>query len=268
MIARDTVVKIEAIECDAWLDMYEAAPAAVRERLGLMQRRADDGALLICRAVDHPQFNRLAYLGVTQPARGETLDAALADFAKAGVKNFVVHVAPGAEPLARLCTARHLTIQSLRWAKFVRDAAPPPRFSSSLTVREVRPDGARAFGVAAAAGFGLPAEVGEWVAALCGRPRWRCFAAYAGATAVAAGSVYIDGDCAWLGIGATIPAQRGLRAHLALLAARIEAAIAAGCTLLTTETGIPHGGDVGPSFVNIQRAGFAAAYARSNYYPG
>ena len=266
MTTRDTVVKIEAIERDAWLDMYDAAPAAVRGQLGLAQRRADDGALLICRAFDHPQFDRLAHLGVAEPARGETLDAALADFVAAGIGSFVVQVAPGAETLGQLCTARGLVVHSHRWAKFVRDAAPPPRFSTSLAVREVRPDGARAFGAAIAAGFNLPAEFGEWVAALCGRPRWHCFAAYAGGTAVAAGSVYIDGACAWLGIGATIPAQRGLRAHLALLAVRIEAAIAAGCTLLTTETGIPHGGDVGPSFINIQRAGFAAAYARSSYY--
>ena len=47
-------------------------------------------------------------------------------------------------------------------------------------------------------------------------------------------------------------------------AARINAAIAGGCTLLTTETGIPHGGEPAPSYANIQRAGFAVAYPRPN----
>jgi len=49
-----------------------------------------------------------------------------------------------------------------------------------------------------------------------------------------------------------------------LLAARINAAIAGGCTLLTTETGISHGGEPAPSYANIQRAGFAVAYPRPN----
>ncbi len=266
MIARDTVIKIEAIERDAWLDIFEAAPAPLREQLGLVHRRADDGALLACRGLDHMLFNRLGYLGLTQVARMETLDAALAEFRAAGSNNAVVHVAPGADTLTRLCTARGLALGARRWAKFTRDAAPPPKGTTSFVVRQVRPDGAHAFGATAAAGFGLPAMFGEWLAALCGRPRWLCFGAYYEARPVATGALFIDGACAWLGIGATVPTLRRHGAHSALLAARIEAAIASGCALLTTETGIPHGGDVGPSFGNIQRAGFSVAYPRPNYF--
>jgi hypothetical protein len=49
-----------------------------------------------------------------------------------------------------------------------------------------------------------------------------------------------------------------------LLAARINAVIAGGCTLLTTEIGIPHAGEAAPSYANIQRAGFAVAYPHPN----
>jgi hypothetical protein len=37
-----------------------------------------------------------------------------------------------------------------------------------------------------------------------------------------------------------------------------------GATLISTETGIPHEGEAGPSFRNIQRAGFSVAYERPN----
>jgi hypothetical protein len=76
--------------------------------------------------------------------------------------------------------------------------------------------------------------------------------------------VFIDSACAWLGIGATVGSHRKRGAQSALLAARINAAIAGGCTVLTTETGIPHGGEPAPSYANIQRAGFAVAYPRPN----
>ena len=48
------------------------------------------------------------------------------------------------------------------------------------------------------------------------------------------------------------------------VAARIRASLDAGATLISTETGIPHQGEAGPSFKNIQRAGFRIVYERPN----
>jgi GNAT superfamily N-acetyltransferase len=110
----------------------------------------------------------------------------------------------------------------------------------------------------------MPPVVGDWLAALPGRPRWLCFVGFDGDAPAAAGALFIDGACAWLGIGATVGSHRKRGAQSALLAARINVAIASGCTLLTTETGIPDGGEPAPSYANIQRAGFAVAYPRPN----
>jgi len=264
MTGRSDILRIEAVERDAWLDLYAAAPRALRDRLGISHRRADDGALLICRGVDHLQFNRLGYLRLDQPARAETVDAAIAEFDAAGVKNWIVHVAKGADALADICAARGLTPHPRTWAKFVRDNRPAPAVATSLSIGEAGADRALAFGATAAAGFGMPPVMGDWLAALPGRPHWRCFAAYDGDTPVGAGALYVDGGCGWLGIGATLASQRGRGAQSALLAVRINAAIAAGCALLTTETGIPQAGDAAPSYGNIQRAGFAIAYPRPN----
>ena len=223
--------------------------------------------ILICRALDNIQFNRLAGLGIEAPAQGQALDTAIAAFDAAKVKNWIVHVAAGADALAKLCAARGLKPHPRTWAKFVRDNAAPAKPETALRISEIGPADAAAFGAVAAKSFGTPPIFGEWLAALPGRPRWHCFVAFDGAQPVATGALFVDAPLAWLGIGATLASHRGQRAQPAILAARIAAA-AAGCTTLTTETGIPHAGEPSPSYGNIQQAGFRIAYPRPNFWRG
>jgi hypothetical protein len=264
MIGLEDIARIEMVERDAWLDMYEAASPALRDKLGLAHEAINGGALMICRAIDHIQFNRLAHLDVTEPVREDAVDRALAGFDKAGLKNWIVHVAQGADRLAGICAARGLIPHPRSWAKFVRAATPAPAVTTSIAVREIGRDQASIFGATVAAGFGMPPFVGEWLAAVVGRANWRCFLGFDGDRPVAAGALYVAHGCGWLGAGATLASHRKRGAQSAMLAARINAAIKNSCFLLTTETGIPHEGEASPSFVNIQRAGFAIAYPRPN----
>lgn len=264
MIGRDEITLIEGVERDAWLDMYQAAPAAMREKLGVRHERINGGALLVCKAIDHIQFNRVGYLDVTEPVREDAVDRAIAAFDKAGVKNWIVHVAQGADALAQICAARGLTPHPRTWAKFVRNAKPAPNVTTSIGIHEIGPDQAQAFGATVAAGFGMPPFVGEWLAAVVGRPNWRCFLGLDGDTPVAAGALYTANNVGWLGAGATLASHRKRGAQSALLAARINAAAHDGCRLVTTETGIPQDGEAGPSSANIQRAGFTIVYPRPN----
>jgi hypothetical protein len=262
-VAPSVVAEIERIERDAWADIYAAAPNDIRQALGISHQAVDDGLLLICRALDHIQFDRLGGLGVASPARAEALDQAIAAFDAAGVKNWVVHVAANATALDWLCAARGLTAHPRTWAKFVRGAEPATT-RNDLVVREIGRDEADAFGATAASAFGLPSIVGRWLSVLPGRPRWQCFMAFDGNDPMTAGALYLDGRTAWLGVGGTIASRRGRGGQSAVLAARINAARAAGCSLLTTETGIPQPGEAAPSYGNIQRAGFRVAYPRPN----
>jgi hypothetical protein len=262
-VSADTARQIEFVERDAWIDMYRAGSDALRAELGIECREIDGGALYVCRKIDHIQFNRLTALGIASAARAEALDAAIAAFDAARVRNWIVHVAPHAVGLSALCEAGGLMPYTRTWAKFIRG---PERFAArtDLAVREIGPEHGDLFGKVAVAGFGMPPFVAPWLAALVGRPRWRCFMAFDGEEPVATGAVYIDKPAAWLGIGATLPSYRGRGAQGAILAARIEAVARDGCTVLSTETGIPHEGEAGPSFRNIQRAGFRIAYERPN----
>ena len=105
------------------------------------------------------------------------------------------------------------------------------------------------------------AELAFELSALVGAAGWRCFVAWDGDEPAGGGALYVDGEVAWLGIGATRPAYRGRGSQSAILAARIETARALGVKQLATETGE----QVGPSYRNIMRAGFAEAYLRPNW---
>ena len=97
------------------------------------------------------------------------------------------------------------------------------------------------------------------------RAGWTCLVAYDGDRPVAGGAVYVDGDQAWLGLGATLPQARGRGAQSALLAERIRLAAAAGATTVTTETGVRQEGRPERSYRNILRAGFEEVFERPNW---
>lgn len=263
-ISSDNLRRIEAAEHGAWVDISQAAPEALRTSLGIECVAIGDGHAFAVAKIDHIQFNRIGGLGLTQNVNGEALDRGIAVFDKAGVKNWIVHVTPESHNLAALCNDRGLVPHTRTWAKFVRDASAPAKVATDLVVREVGAEYGEAFGQTAVKGFGMPPIVGNWLAIAPGRPNWHCFLAFDGGMPVAAGALYVKDKVGWIGIGATLESHRGRAAQQAILAARIAAGIQAGCDIFTTETGIPHEGEAGPSFKNIQRAGLRIAYARPN----
>ncbi|SCF76099.1 MULTISPECIES: hypothetical protein [unclassified Streptomyces] len=91
-------------------------------------------------------------------------------------------------------------------------------------------------------GFGTPGMAD--VAASCvGKPDRRQCAVWDGEPIVAVGSVFINGECADMFGGATLPEGRRRGAQSALLAARARAAKATGCGGFVAETGAEGPGD-------------------------
>jgi hypothetical protein len=258
------IAQIEAVERDACADLYVAAPPATADALGLRCHPVAGGIQLVCRALDNLVFNRL--VGLPDTLAAEDLDASLARFDAAGVRDWAVQLPPDAERLAALCTSRGLAPRPRVWTKFLRPATDPLRPATDLAVVEADAGRAGDFAAVVRCVYGLPEVVDPWLAALVGRPSWRVFLACDGATAVGAGALYIGDGLGWLGFGATLPEARARGAQSALLAARIAAGREAGLVWLTTETGRPLPGEPAPSFRNITRAGFAEAYDRRNFH--
>lgn len=245
-------------ELEAFRDLYAAAPPE------LGAHTAEFGGAL-CLRLDPlsaaTMFNRVLCLGIETPATDEQLDEAL-DFLR-GVQAYVT-VAPEAEPqdLGERLEARGL-LRDRGWTKFVSSIADPPRASTELRVE--RDGSGEAFAEAAQRGFEVPQFFRGWLSRLAGREGWQCFVAFDGDVPAAAGALFVTGRVGWVGIGATVPEQRGKGGQSALLAARIEAALAAGCEAVVTETGEPVDGQPNGSYRNIVRAGFEPVYVRANY---
>ncbi|WP_088348106.1 MULTISPECIES: hypothetical protein [Rhodomicrobium] len=255
---------IEIVERDAWLDLYAAAPTDAAVELSVAYRLKGDAALLISRRIDSLVFNRLACLGVVSPAQPQVLDEAIAAFDAADTPNGGVQVPEGEKALEALCNARGLVPHHRVWAKFIRRPGIITA-QSSLEVRMIGREHAAAFGEIAATVFGLPSAAAEWLSALVDRPRWTCFMAFDGEAPVATAALFVHGASGWLGVGAALSAYRQRGAQSALLAARVSHAAVQGARILTTETGVPHPGEPGHSYGNIQRAGFDIAYLRPNF---
>jgi GNAT superfamily N-acetyltransferase len=259
------IVLADDIEAAANRDMFVAAPP----QLAVHAQEIGGATLLIAPKIPVTQFNRVIGFGNTQPATESTLDAVRAAYRTAGVSQFWLHMSPAAQPpqLADWLQARGFKPAERRsWAKFLRGTSPPTlQQQDNLIVRAAAPADDDTFARIACAGFGMPDILRPWLAALVIRAGWHCFLAFAGSEPIAVGAMYIRQRVAWLGIGATLPAFRGLGAQSALLAHRIRSAIAAGCDTICTETGEPTGNEPNPSLRNIMRADFVKVCSRLNY---
>jgi hypothetical protein len=109
----------------------------------------------------------------------------------------------------------------------------------------------------------MPASFMAWVEGLVGREHWRCYVVRSGSDVVAGGAMYLDADCVWLGMGATLPTARKQGAQSLLLARRIADAAELGKPWIFTETGILDGPN--PSLANMRRAGFECLHERGNW---
>lgn len=153
------------------------------------------------------------------------------------------------------------------WMKFERGTAPALVRETELTIRRVDAREARHFGRIVASAFGMTPEAGPALAAMVDDERWRLFVSFDGEHAAGAGALFIHDGAAWFEWGATEPAYRRRGSQGAIMTARINAALEAGCDVMFTETGEAVDGDPQHSYGNIERFGFEAAILRKNWSP-
>lgn len=263
--ARADIRLAEAVEAAACVDMYAAAPPAQ----DLHVAHAGGATLLVAPRIPATYFNRAIGLGDgAEPAAAVDIGRIRAIYEHAGVADYWIHLTPAALPAALpgwLADAGFAVHARRSWAKFLRGPHAPPDARTALLIRTAGAQDREAVAHIACTGFGMPPSLGPWFGSLVGRPGWQFFLACDDRLPVATGAVFVRGHTAWIGIGATLSAYRGRGAQGALLAARIRAAAAAGCTALVTETGEPVGDEHNPSLANIRRYGFIQVCSRLNF---
>lgn len=258
----ERVCRAEAVEAAAWADSYDAAAGG---DLGAATARVADATLMRMAKLPAAFFCRVLGLGLDQPADAATVRAILAWYADAGFSDLWIQASPLAQPdgLDGLRGAG-LAPAGRGWGTFIRDAVAPAVVPTDLEIVEIGADRAEDFAATTVEGFGLPPFLAPWVRLLPGRAGWRVYVAYDGDEPAAGAATFIRDGAAWFGFDATWAAFRRRGGQSALQARRIADALAAGCDVLTTETGVDEGAP-GPSWRNIERAGFRPLYIRPNY---
>jgi GNAT superfamily N-acetyltransferase len=235
--------ELERICLSAYLPVYGADALATAGATCLRARAAPDS----------PMMNRVVGLGLGPALEEGDVDAALAAM---GDTTFYVAVSPDADPrLDPLLEARGLEV-GLGWMLFERGPLPPPAVETTLAVAEVDTDSAGDWARIVLEGYGLPDACAPMVERVPGLAGWHAYMALAGGDPAGAAAVWIDGEAAYFGFAATRPEHRGKGGQGALFAARIERAVAAGCSRLVTETGERRDDGPGNSYRNILRYGF------------
>lgn len=246
----------DAIEAEAWSDLYASSPFGPSMRAARMH----GATVFLAPQLKLSLFNRVIGL--------ERADG-LADILSAcrEIESLWIHLAPYAEPdLRPAIEKRGFRLASrANWAKVLRGTKPVPSFACSLPVRPIDKERATELARVLAIAHGMPAPMEKWLADLVGRPTWRAFGAFEGDRVVSGGYLWMNGEHAWLGMGGTLPSHRGRGAQRAVMAERVRAAIAAGCSTIATETGEPLAGEKNPSLSNMLGCGFEIVASRANY---
>ncbi len=268
LAAREAARVSDEVEAQAMIAMWDAAPAGLRERLGLRVERVADATLLLAPGLPSPMFNRALCLGMRQPAGMGDVQAISDVYREAGCKNWWLHWNPQAEPtgLAQEIEALGFTLPARRsWAKMLRGAEAPPAIATDLRIAPATPAQSGEVARIAVQSFEMPSFMVAWLQQLRTGP-WRMYAVIDSDAVAGGGCLYLQGKEAWLGIAAVAPSHRRRGGQGALMAWRIADAASGGAVHIVTETGEPtSAGEANPSLANMRRCGFTTVASRLNY---
>ncbi|MEU1268119.1 GNAT family N-acetyltransferase [Streptomyces sp. NPDC005799] len=261
----------EQTEILAYVDFMSGAPTPLRQALGVNALSVGPASVLAVRQDASGFFNRAGGFddreSVTEDVVGEVCDF----YRRQGVSQGAFMIGPPLLPPDWASTAKRWNLtEGGRYTKLwcETDVASAPTsgvtpLASGLRVGPVEPHQAQEWATVMMTtfGFGTPGMI-DTAASCVGRPNWRQYAVWEGERIIAVGSVFLNGDCADMFGGATLPEGRGRGAQSALLTARTRAARDAGCRWLVAETGAQGPGEHNTSLHNMLRTGFEPLYDR------
>lgn len=249
---------LELVEIEAYRRFFAAGRGAHTAEVG-------GAALLALPDIPSTMLNRVAGLGLAEPAGEQHLDDIAAFFERFDVE-YAIAVAPQAQPaeLTGMLAERGFA-SGYGWTKFTRAADEATASITDLRVERVDADGGEDFALVVSEAYELPPGAASLLAVAPQLEGYSCFVAYAGDEPAAAGALVVVGETAWLGFGSTRPAFRRRGGQRALFAARARRAVELGAATLVTETGELTPGRPTNSYRSIVRAGFRPAYVRPNF---
>jgi hypothetical protein len=242
-------------------DLWDAAPAALAARHGIERR--DFGPIQA--TIGAPEMGRdtSLLLGAAGPgAADEGFLAEAVGWCREREAKVYVPLVPGqlGFDAAQGWLERNGFEPSGGRRRFVRDAHPP-RFPEpeDVQVSAVEGDDGASFGSWATFGAAHPGWVAGLLAALPGRPGWRCYLAHPAHGTSAAGAVFADGSIAIVALASSWDAVAD-HTRSGLLHRIIVDAAAAGASTIAAQIDEPADGPPRSAAAGLLLAGFEAAY--------
>ena len=266
---------LEAVERDAWTDLYRAADRRTAEALQMAHAMRSGFALTAMRGINFGLFNRAQGLGCGGALDEFDVEGAMAWLRAHCAPDWRLQLVPSSCALnfPKRAADIGLVPKGRGPAKLYRFSdsvlAKPFEGRSDLDIRPVTAATARACVDTVRITYGMPPSVTDWGITLVERPGWYAYAAFDGDVPVAFGLMFVRGEEAGLGWGTTLPSDRGRGAQSGLLRRRIDDGEALGVRRFVTECEAPSGrrSSASTSYRNIVRAGFVEAYVRTTYGP-
>jgi GNAT superfamily N-acetyltransferase len=212
-------------------------------------------------------FNRVMKLGIASTVDAGLLSDLVALYAEAGCGMAVELV----HPAKNEATAAALKAQRIRRSgvsAVVCHDAPvaleQPR--PGVTVELARGTDRDFVAQICAEVFAMPPMIRSVLAAVCHEPDWLPWLVRLQGQPAGAGLTHLDGDRAWFGWAATLPAFRGHGLKSALDDAHLADAARRGCRLVTAETAAGTAERPDHSLKSFLRTGFEIAYLRDSLF--
>jgi len=258
--------RLEACETAAIADFYEAAPAELAERAGIVVHRLDSGVALVASIADVLALNRVLEVGLNGSVNEKHVKEFITIFEAAGVPRFFMQVPPSKHQTAieDLLQSTGFTHYN-NWVRLYRQLDDLPSIAGGVDVRTIDPARSREFGDVAARAFAWPPEIAETLACTVGRNGWRHYVVEDGGQVMATAAFYEWSQLAWFDFAATREVFRRRGAQRALLDKRLSDAKARGCRGVVVEAAEPAKDKDTPSYRNLLRLGFEDLYRRPNY---
>jgi len=257
----------EMAEAYAWGDIFAATAEQPGNPMGAHVETPGDAVVFALTAFDTFLCNRVLGMGVTRRAIESDVEAVVEFFDRLGCVETGAPIAPHATPPdLRVWFEDRGYVPSRSWVKLWHDLRDLPAATTDLRIEVVGPEWAEDFArISVIEAYGFPREIAASAWATMGRPGWRHYLGFDGATPVSSGAMRVHDGIAWLGYGATTDGYRRRGGQSAMFARRLQDARDAGCRLAITETGEESPDDPNPSYHNMLRSGFELAYARRNW---
>ncbi|GAB1256350.1 hypothetical protein NBRC116494_08520 [Aurantivibrio plasticivorans] len=255
----------ESIELNALTAIHQTASPELQQRLGLQLKNI--GGIICSTSSKDPSIliNRCFVSDNRILQDHVTLQKTKDFYSQNAIKKFFLHVTNPSQQTSEALS--HAGFQKARsWMKFSRDTTPHS-FPTKHSVKQITSEHAEHFARIVAPCFDLDETSIPLIASMINHPNWHLFMAFDGDLPAATGALFYENGIGYCDWGATHRDYRQRGFQGALLAARVNAAIAMGAGSIITATGEEVPGDPQHSYKNILRSGFKENYLRENWVP-